>query len=118
MLGVALVVVFSAFATVAYASSDQWFSGNLGSGLGFASTNAHSISYIQGSGNLNGFCVAKDQGLAGYDVASRNVVGTRACASSGGFASRSENSSCCYHGWVDNGTGSGIVIGTSTRYDY
>jgi hypothetical protein len=111
------VTLFAVFATAAFAASDFWFSGGLPSGSGFASTAAHSINYIQGSGNLNGFCVAKDQGISGYDTAWRNV-GTRACATSGGFASRSENSACCYHGWVDNQTGSTITLNGATRYDY
>jgi hypothetical protein len=118
VLAAVMVLVFAAFATAAYATSDAWFSGSMASGLGFASTGAHSITYIQGSADHNGFCVAKDQGITGYDVASRNVAGGRTCASSGGFASRSENGSCCYHGWADNGTGGAIVFGSTTRYDY
>lgn len=117
-VGVVLAIVFAVFATAAYASSDYWLSGTLASGFGFASTAAHSMTYIQGSATNNGFCVAKDQGLAGYDVASRNVAGTRTCATSGGFASRSENGSCCYHGWADNGTGSSMSFYSTTRYDY
>jgi hypothetical protein len=112
------ILVCAAFATAAYATSDPWFSGNMAAGLGYASSGAHSISYIQGSADSNGFCVAKDQGISGYDSASRSVAGTRTCATSGGFASRTENSSCCFHGWADNGTGSAIVFFTTTHYDY
>lgn len=118
VLGTMTVTLFAVFATAAFAASDFWFSGGMPAGSGFASTAAHSVTYIQGSANLNGFCVAKDQGLAGYDTAWRNVAGARACATSGGFASRSENGTCCYHGWADNQTGGTITFNGATRYDY
>lgn len=110
--------MFAASATVAYAASDAWFSGTLAAATGYASIDAHSITYIQGSASANGFCVAKDQGLAGYAPSSHTPVGTQACATSGGFASRSENGACCYHGWIVNNNGSEITVGSSTRYDY
>jgi len=111
------VALLSAVAT-ALAGSDHWFSGTLVQGYGYASTEAHSINYIEATGNHNGFCVAKDTGLAGYDSASRTTAGARSCSSSGGFAARSENGACCYHGWVDNGTSNDIVFDTSTHYSY
>ncbi|WP_324909831.1 hypothetical protein [Baekduia sp.] len=112
------MVVFGVCATAAYGTSDFWFSGSLATNAGFASTDAHSITYIQGSADHNGFCVAKDQGLAGFDVATRATVGTQACASSGGFASRSEDGSCCYHGWIANKNTFAISVNSTTRYDY
>ena len=118
MLCATLVVAFALGATAAFAGADHWFSGTLAAGFGYASSEAHSINYIEATGNHNGFCVAKDTGLTGFDFASRSVAGTRTCASSGGFASRTEDSSCCYHGWVDNGTGSNTVFDTSTHYSY
>lgn len=116
--GAVLAAVFGLGATVAYAASDFWFSGPLTGGYGVASNDAHSITYIQGVANANGFCVAKDQGLAGLGTASRVPVGTEACATSGGFASRSESGACCYHGWIANKNGGGITVLSTTRYDY
>jgi hypothetical protein len=116
--GAVLAAVFGLSATVAYGASDFWFSGSLAAGWGVASNDAHSITYIQGVANANGFCVAKDQGLAGFGSASRTTAGTQACATSGGFASRSENGACCYHGWIANKTGGTITVDSSTRYDY
>jgi hypothetical protein len=118
VLAAILATVFAVFATAAFATSDAWYASTMASGLGNASVGAHSITYIQGSADHNGFCVAKDQGITGYDSASRNVAGTRTCASSGGFVSRSENGACCYHGWADNSTASSITFNSSTRYDY
>jgi hypothetical protein len=114
----AVFAAYAVFATSAHAATDPWFSGTLSSGLGFASTGAHSINYIQGVGNSSGFCIAKDTGLAGYDVAGRSVAGTRSCAPSSGFVSRTENSACCYHGWIDNSTAGNILIYPSTYYAY
>lgn len=116
--GAVLSVLFGLSATAAYAASDFWFSGTLDAGLGFASADAHSITYIQGSADHNGFCVAKDQGLAGFGAASRSTAGTQACATSGGFASRTEDGACCYHGWIANKNGFSIAVSSTTRYDY
>jgi hypothetical protein len=118
LLGIALTVVLAAGTTTAHASSDYWFSGNLPAGLGYASVGAHSITYIEGDANYNGFCIAKDQGLTGYGSASRTPAGSVACASSGGFVARSENGACCYHGWIANGLGNAITVWSTTRYDY
>lgn len=118
MLCATLVVAFALAATSAFATNDNWFSGTLPAGFGFDSTGAHSIVYIEGTANANGFCVAKDQGLAGYDFATRSVAGARACATSGGFAARTENGVCCYHGWIDNDLGGAISVDPSTHYSY
>jgi hypothetical protein len=114
----AVFAAYAVFATSAHAATDHWISGTLNNGLGFASTAAHSITYIQGVTNANGFCIAKDTGLAGYDVASRSVAGTRSCAPSSGFVSRTENGTCCYHGWIDNATGGNIFVDPATYYSY
>jgi hypothetical protein len=114
---VIVVALFSAVAT-ALAGADHWFSGTLGVGYGFASTEAHSITYIEATGNHNGFCVAKDTGTTGYASATKTTAGSRTCASSGGFAARVENAACCYHGWVDNSTSNNIVFDASTHYSY
>jgi hypothetical protein len=111
------VALLSAAAT-ALAGADHWFSGTLVQGYGYASTDAHSINYIEATGNHNGFCVAKDTGTTGYASATKTTAGTRACSTSGGFAARVENSVCCYHGWVDNSTGSDIIFDASTHYSY
>jgi hypothetical protein len=111
------VALLSAAAT-ALATPDHWFSGTLVQGFGYASTNAHSITYIEATGNHNGFCIAKDTGTAGYASATKTTAGPRSCASSGGFTFRNEDGSCCYHGWVDNSTSNDIIFDTSTHYDY
>jgi hypothetical protein len=114
---VTAVALVSAAAT-ALASTDHWFSGTLVQGYGYASTAAHSITYIEATGNHNGFCVAKDTGTAGYASATKTTAGVRTCSSSGGFAASTENGSCCYHGWVDNSTSNDIIFDTSTHYSY
>jgi hypothetical protein len=116
--GAVLMIVFGVCATVAYGASDNWFSGSLSSGVAVASVGAHSIVYVQGVANANGFCVAKDQGFSGFGMANTATAGTQACASSGGFASISENGACCYHGWIGNKTGGTITVDPATRYDY
>jgi hypothetical protein len=116
--GAVLAVAVGVSATAAYAASDFWFSGSLSSGVAVASVGAHSITYIQGVANANGFCVAKDQGFSGFGSASAATAGTQACATSGGFASRSENGACCYHGWIGNKTAGTITVDPATRYDY
>lgn len=118
MVCAVMVVALLSAAATALAGSDHWFSGTLVQGYGFASTEAHSISYIEATGNHNGFCVAKDTGTTGYASATKTTAGSRTCSSSGGFAARVENSACCYHGWVDNSTGSSIIFDSSTHYSY
>ena len=118
MVCAVMVIALLSTAAVALAGSDHWFSGTLVQGYGFASTEAHSISYIEATGNHNGFCVAKDTGTTGYASATKTTAGSRTCSSSGGFAARVENSACCYHGWVDNSTASSIIFDTSTHYSY
>lgn len=116
--GAILAVAFAVGATTAYATSDFWFSGGLSSEIAVASTGAHSIVYIQGVANANGFCVAKDQGFSGLGSTTNATAGAQACATSGGFVSRSENGACCYHGWIGNKTAGSITVDSSTRYDY
>jgi hypothetical protein len=113
-----LVVAFALTATSALAGDDTFFSGTLMAGFGVAGVAAHSVTYIEGTANANGFCVAKDQGLTGTDFATRAVAGTRACATSGGFAARTENGACCYHGWIDNDLGSEIIVNSSTHTSF
>jgi hypothetical protein len=116
--GAVLIVVFGVCATVAYGASEAWFSGSLSPDVAVASVNAHSIVYIQGVANANGFCVAKDQGFAGLGSATTPTAGAQACATSGGFASRGEDGTCCYHGWIGNKTAGTITVSSATRYDY
>ena len=119
MMVCAVIAVALASATAAaLAGSDHWFSGTLVIGYGYASTEAHSMTYIEATGDHNGFCVAKDTGTAGYASATKTTAGSRTCSASGGFASRSENGACCYHGWLDNNTGNNIVFDSSTHYSY
>jgi hypothetical protein len=116
--GAVLAVVFGVCAVTAYGASDFWYSGDLPPERAVASNDAHSIIYIQGSANANGFCIAKDTGFAGIGSTTNGTAGAQSCAVSGGFVSRSENGACCFHGWIGNPTGSTVVVGSSTRYDY
>lgn len=119
LYGAVLIGVLAVLAPSALATDDHWFSGTLTPGFGYASTgSAHSIEYIQGSGNFNGFCIAKDQGTTGFGPASHVPVGTQSCATSGGFVSRTENATCCYRGWISNGTANDLVVDTTTFYRY
>jgi 2-keto-3-deoxy-6-phosphogluconate aldolase len=118
-LGCAVLILVLAFsAAAAHAGSDPWFSGNLTFEQAVASANAHSITYIQGVGTANGFCIAKDTGFAGLGNTTGGTAGVQTCATSGGFASRSENGACCFHGWIGNPVGGTINIHPSTRYDF
>jgi hypothetical protein len=118
LVGVATLSLAAASTATALAGADHYFSGTLVSGRGWAGSEAHSVTYVEGDADTNGFCVAKDQGITGYAASSRAVAGTRACASSGGFASRNEDGSCCYHGWIDNGTGGSMIVSTATHTSY
>lgn len=118
MVCAVMAIALLSTAAAALAGSDHWFSGTLVQGYGYASTAAHSIVYIEATGNQNGFCVAKDTGTAGYASATKTTAGSRTCSSSGGFAARVENGNCCFHGWVDNSTGNSIIFDSSTHYSY
>jgi len=118
MVCAVMVVALLGAAATALAGADHWFSGTLVQGYGYASTDAHSINYIEATGDHNGFCVAKDTGTTGYASATKTTAGSRTCSSSGGFAARVENSACCYHGWVDNSTAGAIIFNASTHYSY
>jgi hypothetical protein len=116
--GAVLAVVLGCCATPAYATSDFWYNGGLTAEMAIASSGAHSIIYIQGVATNNSFCVAKDQGFAGIGSTTNATAGAQACATSGGFASRSENGTCCYHGWIGNYNNFTITAEPTTRYDY
>jgi len=118
MVCAVLAVVLVSVTATALATTYHWFSGTLVQGYGYASIDAHSIVYVEATGNHNGFCVAKDTGTAGYASATKTTAGTRACSSSGGFAARNENGDCCYHGWVDNATSNDIIFDSSTHYTF
>ena len=104
LTALAIPFVFGMTTATAWGATTDYFfpTATLPSGFGYAGVGFHSITYIQGHATFNGFCIAKDQGLVGYDFATRTVVGTRSCATSGGFVMRFENGNCCYHGWIDN----------------
>lgn len=112
------VALVAANATVAHAAEDTWYSGGLSAEVAVASVGAHSIVYIQGVANANGFCIAKDQGFSGFGSTTAGTAGAQSCATSGGFVSRSENATCCYHGWIGNPLTGSITVSPSTRYDY
>jgi hypothetical protein len=118
LIGVATLSIAAASTATALAGTDHFFSGTLVSGRGWAGTEAHSVTYIEGDADSNGFCVAKDQGTTGYASATKLTSGVRACASSSGFASRTEDGSCCYHGWIDNSTANSMIISTATHTTY
>jgi hypothetical protein len=118
MVCAVLAVALLSVTATALATADHWFSGTLVQGYGYASIGAHSIVYVEATGNHNGFCVAKDTGTAGYASATKTTAGSRTCSASGGFAARNENGACCYHGWVDNATSNVITFDSSTHYTY
>jgi hypothetical protein len=118
LIGVATLSIAAASTATALAGADHYFSGTLVSGRGWDGTEAHSVTYVEGDADTNGFCVAKDQGSTGYSSAGKSVSGTRACASSAGFAARTEDGSCCYHGWIDNQTGGSMIVSTATHTSY
>jgi hypothetical protein len=111
-------MVFGLCATAAPAAEDTWFSGTLTTELANASVGAHSIVYIQGVGTANGFCVAKDTGFSGFGNTTSGTAGTQTCATSGGFASRTENGACCFHGWIGLPIVGSVAIHPTTRYDF
>jgi hypothetical protein len=105
------------FATAAFATSDHWFTGNLQAGYGWASYNAHSISYVQGNTSANAdLCVGLEDGYAGgfYDP-----YGS-ACQAYGYKAAYAYYTpTCCFHALVENGgPASPAYINNSTHYDY
>jgi hypothetical protein len=116
--GAVLTIMLASTATAAHATDDTWFSGGLSSEAAVASVGAHSIFLIQGFANANGFCIAKDLGFSGLGTTTTATAGGQSCATSGGFVARSENSACCYHGWIGNPLGFTITVSPSTRYDY
>lgn len=118
-LGCAVLTIMLAFgATAAQAGSDFWFAGNLTFEQAVASTTSHSITFIQGVGTANGFCIAKDSGFAGSGNTTGGTAGVQTCATSGGFASRSENGACCFHGWIGLPIMATVNIHPATRYDF
>lgn len=118
LTGAVVAGAFALSAGLAYGASDAWFSGALSTDLGIASTAAHSIVYVQGSANANGFCVGKVQGFAGIGAWNATTTGGVACAVSGGFAAVTQDGTCCYHGWISNHTGITITVNSATHYDY
>jgi hypothetical protein len=116
--GAVLMIMLASNATAAHATDDTWFSGGLPSEVAVASVGAHSILAIQGFANANGFCIAKDVGFSGVGMTTTATAGVQSCATSGGFVSRTENGTCCYHGWIGNPLGFTITVNPSTRYDY
>lgn len=117
MVCAVIAVALLCAAATALAGVDHWFSGTLLQESGYASTSSNPITYIEATGNHNGFCIAKDSS-SGFGTASKLTSGPRTCASSGGFANRNENGTGSYHAWVDNQTSNDIVFDTSTHYSW
>lgn len=117
-LGSAVLAMLFGCCATAHATDDTWFSGSLSAEVAVASVGAHSILSIQGFANANGFCIAKDTGFSGLGSTTNGTAGGQSCATSGGFVARSENGTCCYHGWIGNPLTGTITVSPSTRYDY
>lgn len=118
--GVVLALLaLAGFPAIALASTDHWFAGPLGafgtSTSGYASFAAHSISYIEGDADHNGFCVGREQGATGYNQQS---FFADACASSGGTAAAFVTPVCCNHANIANTHSFSITVLSATHYDY
>ena len=111
-------VLWAAPANATCASPCHWFSGALSNNYGYASIEAHSLTYVQGDANHNEFCIAAEQGSAGsyYDPSG----GDCQVYSSGSFAAAAFYSgNCCYHATIVNlGPLSSITVSSATHYDY
>lgn len=117
MAGVAVVALALAVAAPAFAGVDHWYSGNLYSSYGYASSAAHSISYVQGNTSSSDLiCVGIERGTVGsyYDPT------FSFCQANGyGAVSVYYNPSCCWHGAIDNGGPlNPTYINYATHYDY
>jgi hypothetical protein len=116
-VGVALLAI-SAFAPSALAYTDHWYAGDLAKDFGFASTAAHSITFIQGVAYNDTICVGAEQGTAGsyYDAP---FFSDCQMYSSGGTANAYYNGACCFHATVIyGGPASSKTILSSTHYDF
>jgi hypothetical protein len=105
-------------APTAQAGVDHWFSGSLPYQFGWASTAAHSISYIQGSANHDTFCVGLEQGVTGsyFDAPAYSDC---YAYSSGGGVSVYFTPTCCFHATIVNGGPfNPISVNSATHYDY
>jgi hypothetical protein len=119
-----LVLALGLGAAGAWASSASacgspchWFSGGLSLNFGYASIEAHSLTYVQGNANHNEFCIAAETGNAG---SYKDSGGDCQVFSSGAFeAAAFYSGSCCFHATIVNvGPLSSINVSTSTHYDY
>ena len=116
-LSLFLAVLGLIFVAAAAATSESWFTGNLSSGEGNASSDAHSITYVQGNTSSGAaLCVGTEDGFAGYFSDSSGGY----CQYSGYQAAAGYFSgSCCYHALVENrGPANHANINSATHFDY
>jgi hypothetical protein len=101
----------------ACASPCHWFEGALSEDFGYASIEAHSLTYVQGNANHNEFCVGREAGTAG---SYKDTGGDCAVWSEGTFAADTTfGGNCCYHATIVNvGPLSSISVTSPTHYDY
>jgi hypothetical protein len=108
-----------AFAAVALAATDHWFSGGLPAEEGYAAPSGHSITFIEADANHNNFCIGREQGWGGWYVVGGSHYVDDACSISGGHAQAYYNGACCYHATIENhNTSLNMTVATSTHYDY
>lgn len=116
-LTVYLAVAPAALATV----SVHWFTGNLPPGEGYASSEAHSITFILADADHNVFCIGREQGWGGWYYVGGSHYVSDACAypGDGGHAEIYYDGACCYHATIENhSTDLTDYVYTSTHYDY
>jgi hypothetical protein len=114
---VAALLVLSA-PSVANASVDHWFSGQLEAGFGWGSTSAHSYNFVEGDAYNDLICIGLELGHAGsyYDAPS---YGDCQQYSSGGIARAWYSPTCCYHATVIYGgpaSSKTILSGTHANF--
>ena len=117
-LALPAAMLSAAPASATCASPCHWFTGGLSDGWGYASIEAHSLTYVQGDANHNEFCIGAETGSAG----SYSDPGAGDCQafSAGSFAASAFYSgSCCFHATIVNvGPLSSISVTSATHYDY
>lgn len=117
VLALAAGALKASSANAACASPCHWFSGALSINFGFASIEAHSLTYVQGNANHNEFCIGAEAGSAG---SYKDSGGDCQAFSSGSFAASAHYSgACCFHATIVNvGPLSSITVTSATHYDY
>jgi hypothetical protein len=117
-LAVCATAVLATPASATCASPCHWYSGALSLNFGYASIEAHSLTYVQGNANHNEFCIGAEQGSAG-SYSDPSASDCQAWSNGTFAASRFYSGACCFHATIVNvGPLSSITVSSSTHYDY